>query len=148
MLWSAHNSLTGTCDKLCDPEFSDLSSHLAPHDDEKDRQETRGLESYMPRSLASPQFGLPFSPMLSERTGFDRVLNDISRRHRSFMKVDGAVHFPMSASSLSFQHPAFSVEPKLDGERLLVHVSRNGIVKMHTRRGNWYRYVFSIETQL
>jgi hypothetical protein len=139
MLWSAHNSLKGICDKLCDPEFTDTHSHLNQQNDESDRKEIKGLESYMPRSLASPQFGLPFSPMLSERTGFGRVLHDISRRHRSFIKTDGAIHFPNATTSLSFQHPAFSVEPKLDGERLLVHVSRDGIVKMHTRRGNWYR---------
>jgi hypothetical protein len=139
MLWSAHNSLKGICDKLCDPEFTDLQYRTVTQDEDNDRKENRGLESYMPRSLASPQFGLPFSPMLSERTGFDRVLNDISHRHRSYIKTDGTVYFPNATSSLSFQHPAFSVEPKLDGERLLVHVSRNGNVKMHTRRGNWYR---------
>ena len=143
MLWSAHNSLKGICDKLCDPAFSQSSDalHLLKVSDASElSNENYGLDSYIKRSLVSPQFGIPFSPMLSERTGFEQILNDISRRHRSFADSEDAKNLPNVSSSLSFKHPAFSVEPKLDGERLLVHVSRNGVVKMHTRRGNWYRY--------
>jgi hypothetical protein len=150
MLWSAHNSLKGICDKLCDPEFAQ-----AQHDYMNTVQQQAGLngnsssantgdlglDAYMKKSLTAPQFGVPFSPMLSERTGFDRVLNDISSRHRSYLLSDDAKLFSqyISSHSLSFQHPAFTIEPKLDGERILVHVSRDGVVKMHTRRGNWYR---------
>lgn len=151
MLWSAHNSLKGICDKLCDPEFSQSrdASYLQQQTSEStddDKNENHGLDTYMPKSLVAPQFGNPFSPMLSEKTGFGRVLDDISRRHRSFIESDDAKFFTNSNSnsdylsnSLSFKHPAFIVEPKLDGERLLVHINRNGIVKLHTRKGNWYR---------
>jgi ATP-dependent DNA ligase len=99
------------------------------------------LDSYMPKSLVAPQFGVVFSPMLSERTGFARVLDDISRRHRDYIQSDEARrHAPsVQPDSLAFKHPAFGVEPKLDGERFLVHLGRDGVVKMHTRRGNWYR---------
>lgn len=142
MLWSAHNSLKGICDKLCDPNFSQSRDVLRLEQKSEigdSNNEMIGLDSYMPKSLAVPQFGNPFSPMLSDRTGFERVLDDISRRHRAFMKSEGAVRFPKLVNSLSFNHPSFSVEPKLDGERLLVHVGRDGVVRMHTRRGNWYR---------
>lgn len=132
-LWTAHNSLKGICNKICDPAFQ--------NDGNDDRAEKIGLSSYMPRSLVAPQFGQMFSPMLSERTGFVRCLDDISRRHREYIQSENArSHAPFVPSNcLAFLHPAFCVEPKLDGERFLVHFSRDGIVKMHTRRGNWYR---------
>lgn len=106
-----------------------------------DSEDKFGLDSYMPKSLVAPEFGVVFSPMLSERTGFERALNDISGRHRDYIKSDDARrHAPnVSLDCLAFKHPAFVVEPKLDGERFLVHISRDGVVKMHTRRGNWYR---------
>lgn len=147
MLWSAHNSLKGICDKLCDPEFSQAQQDYMKNLQQSgstslnSNSDDHGLDSYMKKSMSSPQWGIPFSPMLSERTGFDRVLNDISNRHRSYLSTDDAKHYSqyLSHNSISFQHPAFTIEPKLDGERILVHVNREGIVKMHTRRGNWYR---------
>jgi hypothetical protein len=155
MLWSAHNSLKGICDKLCDPEFTQaqhaymnhiqqpgsISSSLNHNNNNENTMDDHGLDSYMKKSMSSPQWGIPFSPMLSERTGFDRILHDISNRHRSYLSSDDAKYYAqyLSHNNLSFRHPAFTVEPKLDGERILVHVSREGIVKMHTRRGNWYR---------
>lgn len=142
MLWSAHNSLKGICDTICDPEFSKARDLLDLQRGKDAGGETKiGLDSYMPKSLVVPQFGVIFSPMLSERTGFARILDDISRRHRDYIQSDEArLHAPNVANdSLAFKHPAFAVEPKLDGERLLVHVGRNGVIKMHTRRGNWYR---------
>jgi hypothetical protein len=139
ILWSAHNSLKAVCVKLCDSEFS---QRMEQQDDAAN--EKHGLESYMLQSMVAPQFGTIFSPMLSERTGFASVLDDISRRHRAFIQSEEErlIHAAnVEPDCLAFRHPAFSVEPKLDGERFLVHISRNGIVKMHSRQGTWYRYV-------
>lgn len=140
MLWSAHNSLKGICSKICDPAFAEARHMIEIQKGDVD-QEKIGLASYMPHSLVAPQFGQVFSPMLSERTGFARILNDISHRHREYIQSEAARrHAPsLPADCLAFTHPVFCVEPKLDGERFLVHFSRDGIVKMHTRRGNWYR---------
>ena len=147
MLWSAHNSLKGICSKICDPEFNKARDALPSGDNDSStaNHETTGLSSYLPQSLVAPQFGTVFSPMLSERTGFNRCLNDISARHRDFIQSDDArTQYPnVPPNSLTFLHPTFSVEPKLDGERFLVHVSRDGIVKMHTRRGIWYSELYS-----
>jgi hypothetical protein len=144
MLWSAHNSLKGICDKICDPEFSKARELLdLEHSKGGGSSEKVGLDSYMPKSAVAPQFGVIFSPMLSERTGFARVLDDISHRHRDYIQSSEArAHAPMvPPDCLAFRHPVFAVEPKLDGERFLVHISRHGVIKMHTRRGNWYRCV-------
>ena len=85
-------------------------------------------------------FGKIFWPMLSAKTSFERVLNDISKRHRSFAKEQQNQEEPSAAAqSLSFRHPAFTVETKLDGERMLVHISRDGIAKIQSRNGTWYR---------
>ena len=141
MLWSAHNSLKGICDTICDPEFSKARDLLDRQRGKEGADERVGLNSYMPQSLVAPQFGDIFTPMLSERTGFARVLDDISRRHRDYLQSDEArVYAPnVGPECLAFKHPAFAIEPKLDGERFLVHFGRDGVVKMHTRRGNWYR---------
>ena len=144
MLWSAHNSLKGICSTICNPEFSkarDLIDTKNLMDNVDNEHGNVGLSSYLPQSLVAPQFGVVFSPMLSERTGFSRILDDISRRHREYIRSDSARHHSPNVPKdcLAFLHPSFCVEPKLDGERFLVHYSREGIVKMHTRRGNWYR---------
>ena len=141
MLWSAHNSLKGICNKICDPAFAEARHMIDIQKEDSDQQPKKGLSSYMPHSLVAPQFGQVFSPMLSERTGFARILDDISRRHREYLQSDAVrrLSLMLPPDCLALMHPAFCVEPKLDGERFLVHFSRDGIVKMHTRRGNWYR---------
>ena len=147
MLWSAHNSLKGICNKICDPEFNKVREVPNGMSSEEDtaKSDPMGLSSYLPQSLVAPQFGIVFSPMLSERTGFGRCLNDISARHRDFIQSEEArKRYPrVPTNCLAFVHPAFCVEPKLDGERFLAHVSRDGIVKMHTRRGVWYSELYS-----
>ena len=85
----------------------------------------------MQTRLVDVTFNAPFTPMCSERTGFGQLLTDLSREHRE-----------TSSAALALKHPAFCVETKLDGERMLVHyTAATGQVRMHTRRGNWYRYV-------
>jgi hypothetical protein len=130
-MWAAHSSLKGICTKLCFPEF-----HVAGT--RKQTDDVDGYDSYMPKSTELPTFGVKFSPMLSSKTGFDRLMHNISGRHRSYLQSEkGRERLPDGC--LAFRHPAFAVEPKLDGERFLVHVNRAGIVKMQTRNGNWYR---------
>lgn len=139
--WASHNSLKVVCDELCDP-------NMAKERQSAERQQQRlidsqagGLASYLPRSLAHPKFGCTFSPMLSAATGFDRLLQSISGRHRAYIESpeNARRHQHVPQDCLAFRHPAFSIETKLDGEREVVHVSKDGVVKMHTRNGNWYR---------
>lgn len=148
MMWSAHNSLKAICDKICEPEYTTLIA--APFertnggqqdDDDNTPREGSGLDTYMLRSLVVPELGKMFTPMLSMRTGFDRLLDDISRRHRQFLASEEAKRYYKFVPSdcLAFRHPAFAVEPKLDGERFIIHYSRDGIVRMQTRNANWYR---------
>lgn len=141
MLWSSHNSLKAICDKLCDPDFALERLSLKRQQQKSTDCQHGGLDSYLPKSEAPPEFGCPFSPMLSVRTGFDRILDDISGRHRAFLASPECKerHPHIPSDSLSFRHPAFSIETKLDGERQLIHISKDGIVKMHSRSSNWYR---------
>lgn len=83
-------------------------------------------------------FGVPFGPMLSEKTSFVKCLANISKRHRDAAASDDNGK-SATACSLSFQHPAFTAERKLDGERMIAHVSKEGVVKMHSRNANWFR---------
>jgi len=99
------------------------------------------LASYIAQSRIELTFGNPFKPMLSAKTSFARCLTDISSRHRQFVKQLDETS-PV-AKSLSFKYPVFSAETKLDGERMLAHISRDGTVRIHSRAGNWYRYSVS-----
>ena len=148
MLWSAHNNLKAICDKLCDPDFASERQSMERQKRKSQQSEQGGLDSYLPKSEAHPEFGCPFSPMLSVRTGFDRILDDISGRHRAYLTSQKRVEqYPnVPPDSLAFRHPAFSIETKLDGERQLIHINSDGIVKMHSRSSNWYRYVLNSAT--
>ena len=136
---------------LCDPNFSSgvyVRRQQRSSEDSTvgtDDSKNNDLSSYMLTSAAALSFGKPFTPMSSARTSFDSVLDDISRRHRAFAQAQQeaqSLEEPSTAAqSLSFRYPAFSVETKLDGERMIVHLSKDGIVKICSRVGNWYRYV-------
>lgn len=144
IMWSAHNSLKAICDKICKPEYAQLTAARLERrngEDDNNPREGSGLDSYMLRSLVTPEFGKMFTPMLSMRTGFDRLLEDVSRRHREFLASEEAKRYSefLPIDCLAFRHPAFAVEPKLDGERFVIHFSRDGIVRMQTRNSNWYR---------
>jgi hypothetical protein len=83
--------------------------------------------------------------MFSHRTGFDRMLFDLSFKHRTYLKdpIFGKLEEQTSlklTSCMVLEHPAFTIETKLDGERHLIHLTRDGLVKIHTRNSNWYRY--------
>ena len=133
------------CKILCDPSLS--SGFLRQDKDKEDSENTKSdpLSTYLVRAMAAVVFGTPLSPMFSARTFSDRLMNEISARHRAFAakeKSESTSEKPSpAADSLSFRFPAFSIETKLDGERMIVHLSRDGIVKIHSRMGNWYRYV-------
>jgi ATP-dependent DNA ligase len=108
-----------------------------------------GTLTYLPGPSTDVQLGKIFAPMLSQKTGFERILNDLSKRHRAFARAateaakerDEESQHP-ATNSLACQHPAFTIEIKLDGERMLMHYEREGsLIKFHTRNGNWFRYV-------
>lgn len=129
-LYDAHTSLKAICRTLCHPDFIDTREQKSPDSDEK-------VTPYILTSNVTLTFGRPFKPMLSARTSFERCLDDISRRHRSFVESLPDSH-PLH-QSLTFRNPVFSVETKLDGERMIIHARRDGTIKIHSRVGNWYR---------
>ena len=146
-LWDAHNSLKGVCAKLCLPEFTVQNKEPTIYDNNKTH--SLSVQSYMLRSQIPIQFGIPFEPMSSQRTGFARVLTDVSFRHRNFVadhiqtNMDQHHADDDRLSCLALKHPTFCMETKLDGERMLFHIDRDGVVKIHSRRANWYSDLYS-----
>lgn len=140
-LWSGHNSLRGLCRVISQPGFQ---GKLAIMDDKDSGDSVHFVAPYLTRSTAKIQVGVIFTPMFSHRTGFDRMLYDLSLKHRTFLddpvfgRLEEEANLKM-ASCMVLEHPAMAIETKLDGERMIVHLSRDGIVKMHTRNANWYR---------
>jgi ATP-dependent DNA ligase len=131
-LYDAHTSLKAICKTLCLPNF--VGNH---GQDSADTDADKRTTSYIISSNVSLTFGRPFKPMLSAKTSFEKCLDDISNRHRVFVNKlpdDHPLH-----QSLTFRNPVFSVETKLDGERMIVHASKDGTIKIHSRVGNWYR---------
>ena len=141
-LWSGHNSLRGLCKIICQPDFHGKAVEASGGDNSDDA--VRTMAPYLTKSSAQIQLGVPFTPMFSHRTGFDRMLFDLSLKHRTYLqdpifgKLEEASTLKV-ASCMVLEHPSFSMETKLDGERMLVHLSRDGFVKIHTRQSNWYR---------
>lgn len=143
MAYTAQNNLRSVCHDFCDPAIRQQfgTGGGGAGDNAGSSSSSLTLAGYLPKSPTGPQFSTIFTPMFSERTGFDRIMDDISKRHRAYLKdEDGMKRFPKD-KPLAFLHPAFVIEPKMDGERFLVHIGKDGVVRMHTRRGNWYRYV-------
>ena len=139
-LWNAHNSLKATCDKLANPEFTKaFRTHDAPAEgDSGDLQ----FHTYMELPSLPIAFNNTFGPMCSARTDFNTALTWISNRHRQYQEALVEQHHP-SKHALALTHPAFTIETKLDGERQIVHFSRDGVVKIHTRNSNWYSELYS-----
>lgn len=131
-LYDAHTSLKAICKTLCSPGFTSPDTRSTERSDNNEEN-----TPYILTSNVSLTFGRPFKPMLSARTSFEKCLDDISRRHRSF--VDSLPDDHPLRQSLAFRNPVFSVETKLDGERMIIHASRDGSIKIHSRVGNWYR---------
>jgi hypothetical protein len=144
MAYTAKNNLRSVCNDFCDPAIRRQMDGTGGDNASTTNAASAWLASYLPNSPTGPTFGAIFTPMFSERTGFDRVLDDISKRHRAYLHDNeaGMKRFPSKDQQpLALLHPAFVIEPKMDGERMLVHVSKDGVIRMHTRRGNWYRCV-------
>lgn len=150
-MFSAHSSLRAVCNKIC---YIPRVRRVSTSDEVADTEgfvNSAGTLSYLQGPSTNVQLGKVFSPMLSQKTGFEKILNDISKRHRAFAKAatEAAANREEShrvTNSLACQHPAFTIETKLDGDRMLMHYERDGsLVKFHSRKGNWFRYVTPLD---
>jgi DNA ligase N terminus len=124
-LWNARSTLKRLCRDLA----------FASDEKEMAQKEKDGCLPYLVAPKDGLEFGTEFDPMRSEKTGFAILLANFSGRHRNH--YESQTDAPLAAI-----HPAFTVETKLDGERMLVHFRRDGVVRMHSRSHVWYRYVF------
>ena len=131
-LYDSHNSLKAVCDLSCQ-DFVDKVRNEDP-----DMAPASFVAPYLLEG-AHVEFGSPFTPMCSKKTGFDRLLLDISKRHRDNAPEINEVY----GNSPLITHPAFCIETKLDGERMVIHYRRDGVLKIHSRRAVFYRYVDS-----
>jgi hypothetical protein len=147
--YTSHNSLKMVLHRLCGLQPSTPQNNSQrPESTELNKiaGESSAVLPYLRTfSGGTIKIGVPFTPMFSERTSFERLLSDVSRHHEYYRRhtiIDdhrNRQHHNQGWECLAIRHPAFSVETKLDGERLLIHHHRNGLVHMHTRNSNWYR---------
>jgi ATP-dependent DNA ligase len=75
--------------------------------------------------------------MLSMRTSFETILSDLQKRHKAFAEF--LEKGDPLRSCLALKFPAFTCEVKMDGERLLAHMTK-GVVKVQVRFCNvlWF----------
>jgi hypothetical protein len=133
-LWNAHNSLRNLCSKLADTTYHQR------------RQEAEELERKMQQGALSrwyPQeqgasLGNTISPMLSNRVSFANCITQLHSNHEEYLSKAILGHEP-----LALKFPAICAEIKLDGERLVAHITQNGVVTMQTRNNRWYSEVYS-----
>jgi ATP-dependent DNA ligase len=134
-LWNSHNSLKNLCDKLADPLYT------------KRRQAQDAMQQAMTDGVAvasrwEPQnqpasLGNTISPMLSSRVSFANCRTQLESNHKEFLKTSS------SQLHLALKFPSICAEIKLDGERMVVHVTNDGTVTMHTRNSKWYSQLYS-----
>lgn len=126
--WSSRGTLKRICRDLA---FTPLDSVPS-----LDNRKSDVPLPYLNVSPEGVEFGTEFDPMRSEKTGFQIVLTNLSDRHREYF----ASQQPFTTTPLAALHPAFTVETKLDGERMFVHFRRDGVIRIHSRQQVWYRY--------
>jgi len=136
MIWKNHNSMQAVCNKLCNADYVRQLEEKIKDDEERAKKE-RFFQLYSPETSPDPvRPKNAVSAMRSERSSFEQLMAQIGARH-AFVIKKKLKNDPLR-ESLSLKFPAFIAEVKLDGERMIVHVSR-GKVTMQTRNANWYR---------
>lgn len=137
-LYNSNNSLEDVCTQLSDPIYRRLLTAKWEASAQDAMEGSRA--DWMTRSNLPAKLRQTISPMLSLRTSFDTFLKEVADRHHKLDKIlpDEAP----SKSCLAIRHPAFAVEIKMDGERMLVHINR-GEVTIQTRNNVWYSPLYS-----
>ncbi|KAL7568203.1 hypothetical protein ACA910_004205 [Epithemia clementina (nom. ined.)] len=148
-MWSGHNSLKAVCNALCQPAVANKIK-MAAQAQVNAEAKNLTVAPYMTMSASSVQLGKNFVPMFSQRTSFQRIMTEISGRHREYLKnpdygqLGEGGQRSAALKSLAMKHPVFSIETKLDGERMLVHYHRLGkLIKIHSRQGVWFSNIYS-----
>ena len=118
------------CAILADPEYARRRQEM---------EQNKGLaDTPWDPQVESAVLGNTLSPMISNRSSFEKLMTQTQRRHDAYVKKNypRGTHRP-----LSLRFPALSAEIKLDGERFIVHV-KGGRVEMNTRNGKWYSELY------
>ena len=137
-LYSANKNLKTLCATLCDREFLKRKKELMAQERGALDNHLRG--QHLPKNDEPAVLNHTIDPMLSLRTGFEKILSDLGQRHNAY--ADSLEKDDPLRSCLALKYPAFTCEVKLDGERLLSHM-RKGVVKVQTRNGKWYSNLYS-----
>ena len=133
-LWNAHNSLKNLCDKLADPEYT--KQRRAEEEAVEERISKDGSSSRWEPQAQPAVLGNTILPMLSNRTRFEDCIEKIEGNHSQYLQGVAKKHGGTPQLSLKF--PAICAEIKVDGERMVIHVTRAGVVTMHTRNGKLF----------
>jgi hypothetical protein len=142
-LWNAHNSLKNTCDTLADPNYT-LERQAQEEYQRQAQQQGTAASRWQPPSQPAA-LGNTISPMLSNRVNFSNCVTQLHGNHTEYLKQTAGSSGGNSSTyiPLALLFPTVSVELKVDGERMIVHVQEDGIVTMHTRQGKWYSQLYS-----
>ena len=73
-MWSGHNSLKAVCNALCQPAVANKIK-AAAEAQENANAENLEVAPYLTMSASSVQLGKNFTPMFSQRTSFQRLVN-------------------------------------------------------------------------
>ena len=137
-IYNSHRSLRYLCSAISDPVWLSNYSERCRIRDKILLQHKR--MNYMPRVDEDISIETTLSPQLSSRTSFSNIMSEIGKHHKDFAKMlsEGIP----GKESLAIKFPSFLIETKLDGERMIVHIKR-GVVKLHSRRDNWFTSIYS-----
>mmetsp|Transcript_4518 Transcript_4518/g.11418 ORF Transcript_4518/g.11418 Transcript_4518/m.11418 type:complete len:797 (+) Transcript_4518:205-2595(+) len=137
-VWNAHNNLQKVCTLLSNPAFIDQRKRL---EELKKAQDEDRASLWQPQ-IQPAELGSKVTPMVSTRTYFDRLMTRTQDTHQLYLKRFYKPENRSKHQPLSLRFPALSVEIKLDGERMIVHM-QNGRVRMNTRNGKWYSELYT-----
>jgi ATP-dependent DNA ligase len=122
--------------KLADPEYT-LQRQKEETEFEQNRDKDGGVSSKWEPQAQPAVLGNTISPMLSNRSNFNGCITQLQVNHKEFLKTYD------QQQRLSLKFPAICAEIKLDGERMVVHATREGIVTIQTRNAKWYSQIYS-----
>ena len=75
-MWSGHNSLKAVCNALCQPAVAEKIK-AAAESEKKEEDRDLTVAPYLTMSASGVQLGKNFTPMFSQRTSFQRSVNDM-----------------------------------------------------------------------
>lgn len=136
-IWNAFNNLQKICTVISNTLYM---KRMIAMDEHRKAEDDRFGAIWDPQ-IQPAALGNTLSPMISTRSTSKNLLTKAQDNHQRYLQK---CHPPSSRHyrPLSLQFPALTIEIKLDGERMIVHI-KDGRVMMNTRNSKWYSELYS-----